>query len=291
MFSGRITAEEAKRQAERFAGLNPFVFRAYYCVSIPALPFSDSCLNPFVFRAYYCVAKPDDLSAEIRSQSLCFQGVLLRGRKRQQKESRSCLNPFVFRAYYCAMLPKSWSTDLSLNPFVFRAYYCVAKPDDLPAEIRSQSLCFQGVLLRGGWNENYLHPVVSIPLFSGRITASIRAPTSLPSGCLNPFVFRAYYCGGVDVEDYFRIRSQSLCFQGVLLREKKMKRVTVTVVSIPLFSGRITAPSAPCKRSGTICLNPFVFRAYYCGRNMQQRYLLKPVSIPLFSGRITAAMD
>ena len=58
--------------------------------------------------------------------------------------------------------------------------------------------------------------------------------------------------------------SQSLCFQGVLLRVVQAKPAVKAEVSIPLFSGRITAgrgrlfPRPPC------------------------------VSIPLFSGRITA---
>ena len=59
--------------------------------------------------------------------------------------------------------------------------------------------------------------------------------------------------------------SQSLCFQGVLLRAGYDTGALVRIVSIPLFSGRITA--ALDRVNDTV---------------------LAGVSIPLFSGRITA---
>ena len=63
--------------------------------------------------------------------------------------------------------------------------------------------------------------LVSIPLFSGRITAGTGGNTFLPSKM-----------------------SQSLCFQGVLLRQAGAKHRRPGCVSIPLFSGRITAVSS-----------------------------------------------
>jgi len=82
----------------------------------------------------------------------------------------------------------------------------------------SQSLCFQGVLLRPAARRSHW--------------AGLR---------LNPFVFRAYYCETASV-----------------------RPSVVRMVSIPLFSGRITAKAAPSGRGFSDGLNPFVFRAYYC---------------------------
>jgi len=128
----------------------------------------------------------------------------------------------------------------------------------------SQSLCFQGVLLRERDDDGYMRAVVSIPLFSGRITAggqgsnrsrdsvsiplfSGRITAASPLGShqrgerLNPFVFRAYYCVKEKTKGEVMSRSQSLCFQGVLLRSASNQTPTEAGVSIPLFSGRITA--------------------------------------------------
>ena len=105
----------------------------------------------------------------------------------------------------------------------------------------SQSLCFQGVLLR--WMIPVPLPIalvsiplfsgritalggrmtrggkrVSIPLFSGRITALMKGESHAHRLCLNPFVFRAYYCVKPCASPPHIKTSQSLCFQGVLLR-------------------------------------------------------------------------
>jgi len=106
-----------------------------------------------------------------------------------------------------------------LNPFVFRAYYCAGGSLKASDQEASQSLCFQGVLLRAVCARQRIVRQVSIPLFSGRITAP----------------------GGSSSKNQPKV-SQSLCFQGVLLRgDEKLTEIT------------------------EICLNPFVFRAYYCG--------------------------
>jgi len=102
LFSGRITAGEKNEKSHSHSRLNPFVFRAYYCA----------------FRAMQTVW--DNLS-----QSLCFQGVLLRQKHAAKVSAQAGLNPFVFRAYYCGN--------------------GLTKPH---AREPSQSLCFQGVLLR-----------------------------------------------------------------------------------------------------------------------------------------------
>ena len=82
----------------------------------------------------------------------------------------------------------------------------------------SQSLCFQGVLLRARRHENHRDRPVSIPLFSGRITAP-------PGGekCSEGDVSIPLFSGRITAINrketmMKKITSQSLCFQGVLLR-------------------------------------------------------------------------
>jgi len=112
-------------------------------------------------------------------------------------ELRSGLNPFVFRAYYCDAGDDYPVLCEGLNPFVFMAYYCAVVQAAVVDEKRSQSLCFQGVLLRQG---ERVHPLAAV--------------------------------------------SQSLCFQCVLLRPELVGGARGAKVSIPLFSGRITAENS-----------------------------------------------
>ena len=266
-FQGVLLRWDDRGGSRGILGLNPFVFRAYYCAIRTRRMWSCwRSLNPFVFRAYYCADYPVILdvpgyvsiplfsgritasldqrkvAAALASQSLCFQGVLLRVRWQEESsrihvsiplfsgritaqelvnrlDDEQSLNPFVFRAYYCVTVTTNGKKHTGLNPFVFRAYYCgmwfrkchglrnVSIPlfsgritafadnvkDIAPGE--SQSLCFQGVLLRLLCMERLMK-----------------------SKCLNPFVFRAYYCGKHRNKPSPCVASQSLCFQGVLLR-------------------------------------------------------------------------
>jgi len=197
-------------------------------------------LNPFVFRAYYC-GRWWSITASVKS-----------------------LNPFVFRAYYCGEIVRTAECLGGLNPFVFRAYYCDERKENHEKHRKSQSLCFQGVLLRQRKLVRLPTSKVSIPLFSGRITARSATALRTDQVCLNPFVFRAYYCGSNGGAFVRLPGSQSLCFQGVLLRPSVHQSQSSVTVSIPLFSGRITAPNPNLQRLFKIRLNPFVFRAYYC---------------------------
>jgi len=157
----------------------------------------------------------------VESQSLCFQGVLLRFTEYQKLDDEQCLNPFVFRAYYCGKSAAYKGATESLNPFVFRAYYCDAKTNDA-----------------GRFNK------VSIPLFSGRITAEPIIKGRQPAGCLNPFVFRAYYCGGGLRISSTNRRLNPFVFRAYYCELLIMHYASITNVSIPLFSGRITAVSS-----------------------------------------------
>jgi len=152
-------------------------------------------LNPFVFRAYYCGGANVISAVCVQSQSLCFQGVLLRIRRDDsapEAASQSlCFQGVLLRGVFFTYLMKGEG----LNPFVFRAYYCAKSAVKPCARQASQSLCFQGVLLRRD---------------ERRSTQALHR--------LNPFVFRAYYCAFTDKETGRTVTSQSLCFQGVLLR-------------------------------------------------------------------------
>jgi len=85
---------------------------------------------------------------KLRSQSLCFQGVLLRHPARRVGHARQsqslCFQGVLLRL----KLGMERSLEHGLNPFVFRAYYCELIELDGMTEDLSQSLCFQGVLLR-----------------------------------------------------------------------------------------------------------------------------------------------
>jgi len=168
------------------------------------------------------VANLKNIGLDEASQSLCFQGVLLRRNPdnlvQSPKSQSLCFQGVLLRFFSLKERRREWS----------------------------QSLCFQGVLLRRAAEGLGEAAGVSIPLFSGRITAKPVADKAV----------------GKPV-------SQSLCFQGVLLRERIEHPAPEQIVSIPLFSGRITAVSARWWASSRLCLNPFVFRAYYCGPFME----------------------
>jgi len=104
-----------------------------------------------------------------------------------------------------------------LNPFVFRAYYCADYPVLCKVSGVSIPLFSGRITAMPEWRLDRLRGV-SIPLFSGRITAHCQGKIVDRGISLNPFVFRAYYCGVETLRELGDGESQSLCFQGVLLR-------------------------------------------------------------------------
>ena len=198
------------------------------------------------------------------SQSLCFQGVLLRGHRSRVLRPRPVSIP-LFSGRITAQGASAFSLwRHRLNPFVFRAYYCGAASGEdgmcgyvsIPlfsgritaaderlacALVRVSIPLFSGRITAMVYSRKDRHLDVSIPLFSGRITARHQLRRCAKNSRLNPFVFRAYYCARGGTGPDLAQASQSLCFQGVLLRR------------------RAVHPSR-----GVGGLNPFVFRAYYC---------------------------
>ena len=221
-------------------------------------------LNPFVFRAYYCDYRDATTTVRAASQSLCFQGVLLRiylG----STDLVECVSIPLFSGRITAQHGRELHFVLGVSIPLFSGRITAGRILSIFRPINVSIPLFSGRITaadgqksRGGWD-------VSIPLFSGRITARQTdggRPPLPPSqslcfqgvllrrlhACrqerhagLNPFVFRAYYC----VRKCATLRRRSL-------------------VSIPLFSGRITATPSPRTAAPWARLNPFVFRAYYC---------------------------
>ena len=106
------------------------------------------------------------------SQSLCFQGVLLRGMAKKTLTTGVRLNPFVFRAYYCVAERIHNGCRVRLNPFVFRAYYCGIRAVFRQNQNGLNPFVFRAYYCGSSSTKNYVTANVSIPLFSGRITAS-----------------------------------------------------------------------------------------------------------------------
>ena len=311
LFSGRITATWTETKNWRRFGLNPFIFRAYYCERASSNTRRKSGLNPFVFRAYYC-GDHDENANHLHVSIPLFSGRITAVNGLDEYDEYEFVSIPLFSGRITAPIhQRTWRPRWRLNPFVFRAYYCGATEAEFYGLDPSQSLCFQGVLLRKVPPPFLYGGIVSIPLFSGRITAGLPparmecAATSQSlcfqgvllrrmsgwralwygsqSLCFQGVLLRWYTAGRTGI-----LMSQSLCFQGVLLRGINYEDAQKIVVSIPLFSGRITAPEAAQARTWRKRLNPFVFRAYYC---VVERFTLPvawEVSIPLFSGRITA---
>jgi len=153
-------------------------------------------LNPFVFRAYYCDHDEKNHLHPGQVSIPLFSGRITADFARGVFDRFHVSIPLFsgrITATWCEQHPVS---AIGLNPFVFRAYYCVE-----------------------GSTKIETSPAVSIPLFSGRITATVLEPIIKGRARLNPFVFRAYYCGKETYEKRRSGRSQSLCFQGVLLRD------------------------------------------------------------------------
>jgi len=124
LFSGRITAPWRRRKPETTNSLNPFVFRAYYCVTREN-PLGGERVSIPLFSGRI-TARASALILSTSAVSIPLFSGRITASVAMQKEGRSCgLNPFVFRAYYCAIA--------SVDAELFEA---------------SQSLCFQGVLLR-----------------------------------------------------------------------------------------------------------------------------------------------
>jgi len=155
------------------------------------------------------------------SQSLCFQGVLLRAALKgigiDAASQSLCFQGVLLRRQFA----KTSAGQRRLNPFVFRAYYCgVGKRTSGHRETVSIPL-FSGRITAILTRQNAPGDSVSIPLFSGRITARLGQQNAAQMGGLNPFVFRAYYCASPAGDIAALLKSQSLCFQGVLLRGQR----------------------------------------------------------------------
>gem|GEM_PF-3561803 len=219
--------------------LNPFVFRAYYCVQARREGGAGTNVSIPLFSGRITARDHQTNPRLFRSQSLCFQGVLLR---------RSCIawcRPFVSQSLcFQGVLLRVSTPGLPslgcLNPFVFRAYYCAINNAKKVIDNLSQSLCFQGVLLRHRNRRIHTAQGVSIPLFSGRITAPI-IKAGQPVGFVSIPLFSGRITARYICSMCAPYTSQSLCFQGVLLRRPRIQNGRFERVSIPLFSGRITA--------------------------------------------------